>query len=105
FNGESVMVLGQQKGKSTKEKVYRNFGMPRPEGYRKALRLMSMAERFKLPILTFIDTPGAYPGIGAEERGQAEAIAKNIMVMSIEDRVNARYAKYRKIGVFGNGGS
>ncbi len=83
FNGEPLMVIGQQKGRSTKEKVRRNFGMPRPEGYRKALRLMSMAERFSLPILTFIDTPGAYPGVGAEERGQAEAIAKNILVMSV----------------------
>lgn len=80
---QAVMLIGHQKGRSTKEKVYRNFGMPRPEGYRKALRLMSMADRFKLPIITFIDTPGAYPGIGAEERGQAEAIAKNIMVMSL----------------------
>ena len=75
------MVIGQQKGRDTKEKLQRNFGMPRPEGYRKALRLMEMAERFNMPILTFIDTPGAYPGIGAEERGQAEAIAKNIEVM------------------------
>ncbi|HLG18855.1 MAG TPA: acetyl-CoA carboxylase carboxyltransferase subunit alpha [Bdellovibrionota bacterium] len=83
FNGESVMVIGHQKGRSTKEKIRRNFGMPRPEGYRKALRLMSMAERFRIPIVTFIDTPGAYPGIGAEERGQAEAIAKNILVMSV----------------------
>ena len=83
FQGESVMVVAQQKGRSTKEKIRRNFGMPRPEGYRKALRLMSMAERFKLPILTFIDTPGAYPGVGAEERGQAEAIAKNILVMTM----------------------
>jgi len=78
----SVMVLGQQKGRSTKEKVYRNFGMPRPEGYRKALRIMRMAARFNMPIVTLIDTPGAYPGLGAEERGQAEAIAKNIMIMS-----------------------
>jgi len=83
FNGRPVMAIGHQKGRTTKEKIRRNFGMPRPEGYRKALRLMSMAERFKLPILTFIDTPGAYPGVGAEERGQAEAIAKNIMVMSV----------------------
>ncbi len=82
FNGQPVMVIGQQKGRDTKEKIRRNFGMPRPEGYRKALRLMEMAERFKLPILTFIDTPGAYPGVGAEERGQSEAIAKNLMVMS-----------------------
>ncbi len=83
FQNRPVVVLGHQKGRSTKEKIRRNFGMPRPEGYRKALRLMSMAERFGLPIITFIDTPGAYPGIGAEERGQAEAIAKNIMVMSV----------------------
>lgn len=79
---EPVMVIGHQKGRTTKEKVFRNFGMPNPEGYRKAVRLMSMAERLKKPIITFIDTPGAFPGIGAEERGQAEAIAKNLMVMS-----------------------
>jgi len=77
-----VMVMGQQKGRDTKEKIRRNFGMPRPEGYRKAMRLMEMAERFKMPILTFIDTPGAYPGIGAEERGQSEAIARNLFVMA-----------------------
>jgi acetyl-CoA carboxylase carboxyl transferase subunit alpha len=77
-----VMVIGHQKGRDTKEKLARNFGMPRPEGYRKALRLMQMAERFGLPVLTFIDTPGAYPGIGAEERGQSEAIARNLLVMS-----------------------
>ncbi|MBK8163118.1 MAG: acetyl-CoA carboxylase carboxyltransferase subunit alpha [Gammaproteobacteria bacterium] len=77
-----VMVIGHQKGRDTAEKVRRNFGMPRPEGYRKALRLMELAERFKLPILTFIDTPGAYPGIGAEERGQSEAIARNLLVLS-----------------------
>ncbi len=82
FNGEPVMVIGHQKGRSTKQKVVRNFGMPKPEGYRKALRLMEMAERFKLPIFTFIDTPGAYPGVGAEERGQAEAIARNLREMS-----------------------
>ncbi|HBS25902.1 MAG TPA: acetyl-CoA carboxylase carboxyl transferase subunit alpha [Gammaproteobacteria bacterium] len=82
LNGTSVMVIGHQKGRSTKEKVKRNFGMPRPEGYRKALRLMDMAERFHLPVFTFIDTPGAYPGVGAEERGQSEAIAKNLRVMS-----------------------
>ena len=76
-----VMIIGHHKGRDTKEKVRRNFGMPRPEGYRKALRLMRMAERFKLPIITFIDTPGAYPGIGAEERGQSEAIAMNLKVM------------------------
>lgn len=77
-----VMVIGHQKGREVKEKVRRNFGMPRPEGYRKACRLMEMAERFRMPVLTFIDTPGAYPGIGAEERGQSEAIAHNLAVMS-----------------------
>ena len=82
LDGTPVMVIGQQKGRDTKEKLQRNFGMPRPEGYRKALRLMEMAERFEMPVLTFIDTPGAYPGIGAEERGQSEAIAKNLQVMS-----------------------
>ncbi|NDP48405.1 MAG: acetyl-CoA carboxylase carboxyltransferase subunit alpha [Sulfuriferula multivorans] len=82
FNGEPVMVIGHQKGRDTKEKIYRNFGMPRPEGYRKALRLMRLAEKFSLPIFTFIDTPGAYPGIGAEERGQSEAIARNLYVMA-----------------------
>lgn len=82
FQGEPVMVIGHQKGRDTKERSKRNFGMPNPEGYRKALRLMEMAERFKLPILTFIDTPGAYPGIQAEERGQSEAIATNLAVMS-----------------------
>ena len=82
LDGEPVMVIGHQKGRDTKEKVYRNFGMPNPEGYRKALRLMEMAERFQLPIITFVDTPGAFPGIGAEERGQAEAIARNLMEMS-----------------------
>ncbi|OOZ37088.1 acetyl-CoA carboxylase carboxyl transferase subunit alpha [Solemya velesiana gill symbiont] len=82
LDGVSVMVIGHQKGRDTKEKLYRNFGMPRPEGYRKALRLMEMAERFKMPILTFIDTPGAYPGIDAEERGQSEAIARNLKVMA-----------------------
>ncbi|TFG79576.1 MAG: acetyl-CoA carboxylase carboxyltransferase subunit alpha [Chromatiales bacterium] len=82
FEGAPVMVIGQQKGRDTKEKLLRNFGMPRPEGYRKALRLMQMAERFGLPVLTFIDTPGAYPGIGAEERGQSEAIARDLMVMA-----------------------
>jgi len=82
LNGKPVMIIGQQKGRDTKEKIRRNFGMPRPEGYRKALRLMEMAERFKMPVLTFIDTPGAYPGVGAEERGQSEAIAKNLLVMS-----------------------
>ena len=82
IDGRPVMVIGHQKGRDTKEKLARNFGMPRPEGYRKALRLMEMAERFALPLLTFIDTPGAYPGIGAEERGQSEAIARNLLVMS-----------------------
>ena len=82
LDGEPVMVIGHQKGRDTKEKVIRNFGMPNPEGYRKALRLMEMAERFKLPIITFVDTPGAFPGIGAEERGQAEAIARNLREMS-----------------------
>jgi len=82
FEGESVMVIGHQKGRDTKERQYRNFGMPRPEGYRKALRLYKLAEKFSIPIITFIDTPGAYPGIGAEERGQSEAIARNLYVMS-----------------------
>ncbi|PMH41087.1 acetyl-CoA carboxylase carboxyltransferase subunit alpha [Vibrio sp. 10N.286.49.B3] len=82
LDGRPVMVIGHQKGRETKEKVRRNFGMPKPEGYRKALRLMEMAERFKMPIITFIDTAGAYPGVGAEERGQSEAIAKNLKVMS-----------------------
>jgi len=82
LDGETVMVVGQQRGRDTKENLKRNFGMPHPEGYRKALRLMQLAERFKLPVLTFIDTPGAYPGIGAEERGQSEAIARNLLVMS-----------------------
>ncbi len=82
FEGRPVMVIGHQKGRDTTDKVYRNFGMPRPEGYRKALRLMKLAEKFHLPILTFIDTPGAYPGIGAEERGQSEAIARNLYEMA-----------------------
>ena len=82
LDGRPVMVIGHQKGRDTKEKLKRNFGMPRPEGYRKALRMMKTAERFKLPVLTFIDTPGAYPGIGAEERGQSEAIARNLLEMS-----------------------
>ncbi|WP_205438642.1 acetyl-CoA carboxylase carboxyl transferase subunit alpha [Edwardsiella tarda] len=82
LNGRPVMVIGHQKGRETKEKIRRNFGMPAPEGYRKALRLMEMAERFHLPIMTFIDTPGAYPGVGAEERGQSEAIARNLREMS-----------------------
>lgn len=82
LEGRPVMVIGHQKGRDTKEKLYRNFGMPRPEGYRKAQRLMQTAERFGLPVLTFIDTPGAYPGIGAEERGQSEAIARSLFIMS-----------------------
>ncbi len=82
LDGTPVMVIGQQKGRDTKEKIRRNFGMPRPEGYRKALRLMQMAERFQLPVITLIDTPGAYPGIDAEERGQSEAIARNLFVMA-----------------------
>lgn len=79
FDGRPVMVIGHQKGRDTNDKIYRRFGMPRPEGYRKALRLMDIAERFKLPVFTFIDTPGAYPGVGAEERGQSEAIARNLL--------------------------
>lgn len=82
LHGIPVMIIGHQKGRDTKEKIYRNFGMPRPEGYRKALRVMKMAERFKLPIICLIDTPGAYPGIGAEERGQSEAIARNLFEMA-----------------------
>jgi acetyl-CoA carboxylase carboxyl transferase subunit alpha len=82
LDGQPIMVIGHQKGRDTNEKVRRNFGMPKPEGYRKALRLMKMAERFSLPIITFIDTPGAYPGVGAEERGQSEAIAKNLFEMA-----------------------
>ena len=98
LNGEPVMVIGHQKGHDTKEKVYRNFGMPNPEGYRKALRLMEMAERFKLPIITLVDTPGAFPGIGAEERGQAEAIARNLREM-------ARFRTPIIVVVTGEGGS
>jgi len=82
FHGQSVMVIGHQKGRDTKERQYRNFGMPRPEGYRKALRLMKLAEKFDIPIMTFVDTPGAYPGIGAEERGQSEAIGRNLYEMA-----------------------
>jgi acetyl-CoA carboxylase carboxyl transferase subunit alpha len=82
LEGRACVVMGQQKGRDAKERVYRNFGMPKPEGYRKALRLMKMAERFNLPLLTFIDTPGAYPGIGAEERNQSEAIARNLLELS-----------------------
>ena len=98
FNGQSCMVIGHQKGRDTKEKIARNFGMPRPEGYRKALRLMKMAEKFSLPIFTFVDTPGAYPGVGAEERGQSEAIGRNLFEM----------AKLRVpivVSVIGEGGS
>ena len=98
FEGEPVMVVGQQKGRDTKERQYRNFGMPRPEGYRKALRLFRLAEKFNLPLITLIDTPGAYPGIGAEERGQSEAIAKNLYAMT--------ELKTQSIGVvIGEGGS
>ena len=82
INGRGVVIIGHQKGRDTKTKIRRNFSMPRPEGYRKALRLMKLAERFKLPLLTFIDTPGAYPGVGAEERGQSEAIARNLIEMA-----------------------
>lgn len=82
IDGHSVMFIGQQKGRNTNENIYRNFGMMRPEGYRKALRLMKLAEKFNIPVISFIDTPGAYPGIGAEERGQGEAIAKNLLEMS-----------------------
>jgi acetyl-CoA carboxylase carboxyl transferase subunit alpha len=98
LDGEPVMVMGHQKGRDTKEKVYRNFGMPNPEGYRKALRLMEMAERFNLPIITFVDTPGAFPGIGAEERGQAEAIARNLREM-------ARMTVPVIVAITGEGGS
>ena len=82
LDGQPVMVIGQQKGRDTKERVRRNYGMPRPEGYRKAQRLMQMAERFQIPIITFIDTPGAYPGVGSEERGQSEAIARSLFIMA-----------------------
>ncbi|MFL6653223.1 MAG: acetyl-CoA carboxylase carboxyltransferase subunit alpha [Sulfurifustis sp.] len=98
FEGRAVVVIGHQKGRDTREKVRRNFGMPRPEGYRKALRLMRLAERFRLPLVTFIDTPGAYPGVGAEERGQSEAIARNLYVM-------ARLATPIVSVVIGEGGS
>ena len=101
LNAQPVMVIGHQKGREVKEKVRRNFGMPKPEGYRKALRLMEMAERFKMPILTFIDTPGAFPGIDAEERGQSEAIARNLRVMSqVEGPIIATV-----IGEGGSGGA
>ena len=82
LNGKPIMVIGQQKGRDTREKIKRNFGMPRPEGYRKALRLMKLAEKFKMPLITLVDTPGAYPGIGAEERGQSEAIARNLYTLA-----------------------
>ena len=82
FNDQPVMVIGHQKGRDTKDKIYRNFGMPKPEGYRKAMRLMKLAERFGMPVFTFIDTPGAYPGVGAEERGQSEAIGRNLYMMA-----------------------
>lgn len=82
LNEQAVAVIGQQKGRDTKEKLHRNFGMPRPEGYRKALRIMKLAEKFNLPLITLIDTPGAYPGVGAEERGQSEAIARNLITMA-----------------------
>ncbi len=82
FGGQSVMIIGHQKGRDTKEKILRNFGMPRPEGYRKAMRMMHLAEKFGIPVLTFVDTPGAYPGIDAEERGQAEAIGRSLYVMA-----------------------
>lgn len=82
FGNQSVMIIGQQKGRDTKEKIFRNFGMPKPEGYRKALRLMKLAEKFAVPVMTFVDTPGAYPGVGAEERGQSEAIGRNLYVMA-----------------------
>jgi acetyl-CoA carboxylase carboxyl transferase subunit alpha len=98
FRGRPVLVLGHQKGRDTKEKIFRNFGMPRPEGYRKALRAMKLAEKYRRPILTFIDTPGAYPGIGAEERGQAEAIALNLREM-------ARLTVPIVVTVTGEGGS
>jgi len=82
FGSQTVMVIGHQKGRDTKDKLYRNFGMPKPEGYRKALRLMRLAEKFGIPVMTFVDTPGAYPGVGAEERGQSEAIGRNLYVMA-----------------------
>ena len=98
IGGQAVMAIGHQKGRDTRQKIRRNFGMPRPEGYRKALRLMQTAERFGLPILTFIDTPGAYPGVGAEERGQSEAIARNLLEM-------ARFEVPIVCTVIGEGGS
>ena len=98
FNGQPVMVIGHQKGSDTKDKIYRNFGMPRPEGYRKALRLMRLAEKFGIPLMTFIDTPGAYPGVDAEERGQSEAIGRNLYEM-------ARLKIPIVVTVIGEGGS
>jgi acetyl-CoA carboxylase carboxyl transferase subunit alpha len=98
LDDEPVVVIGQQKGRDTNEKIKRNFGMPRPEGYRKAMRLMEMAEKFRLPVMTFIDTPGAYPGVGAEERGQSEAIARTLFVM-------ARLKTPLIVTVIGEGGS
>lgn len=98
FDGHPVAVVGQQKGRDTKQRRYRNFGMPKPEGYRKALRVMKLAEKYRRPILTFIDTPGAYPGIDAEERGQAEAIARNLIVMA---RIDVPII----VSIIGEGGS
>ncbi|MCH8015072.1 MAG: acetyl-CoA carboxylase carboxyl transferase subunit alpha, partial [Acidobacteria bacterium] len=98
FEGQPVMVIGQQKGRNTKERLYRNYGMAKPEGYRKAIRLMRLAEKFNRPIFTFVDTPGAYPGIGAEARGQAEAIARNLRAMS-------RFRVPIVVTVLGEGGS
>lgn len=98
LNGQSVMVIGHQKGRDTKDRQYRNFGMPKPEGYRKALRLMHLAEKFKMPVFTFIDTPGAYPGVGAEERGQSEAIGRNLFEMA---RLNVPIV----VSIIGEGGS
>ena len=99
FNGQACMVIGHQKGRDTKERALRNFGMPRPEGYRKAERLMRLAEKFGLPIFTFIDTPGAYPGIGAEERGQSEAIGRNLYVMAeLQDADHRDDHRRRRLG-------
>ena len=98
LDGRPVMFIGHQKGRDTKERVHRNYGMPKPEGYRKALRLMQMAEKFRLPVITLIDTPGAYPGVGAEERGQSEAIARNLFLMA---RLNTPIISV----VIGEGGS
>ena len=98
FNGEACVVIGHQKGRDTKEKIGRNFGMPKPEGYRKALRLMQLAEKFALPVFTFVDTPGAYPGVDAEERGQSEAIGRNLFEM-------ARLRTPILVSIIGEGGS